>query len=294
VATDRQIRAAGVSLRRQQHLIAMGIWGRAAPGVVVARDAPVTWHQRASTAVIGAEPSAALSHGSASRLYRLDGYADYPELHVTVAHGGHRNRTGAIQHTMLGLAAADIHRHEGIAVVRMPLAIMGVLVVDGAEAATRALDSALRLGRSPVWFVQTAERWRRSGRTGPAELLELVAERTSSRLPRSWFQVLAHRALTGAGITLVHEHQVFGARRRLLAELDLADVEHRIGVECQSWEWHATPAAQQADATRKRALRRLGWEIIDVWWSDLRRIDDVLATIIAIRAERTGLQPRAG
>ena len=46
-ASDRQIRAAGVSVRRQQRLMADGLWSRAAPGVVVASDAPATWEQRA-------------------------------------------------------------------------------------------------------------------------------------------------------------------------------------------------------------------------------------------------------
>ena len=212
---------------------------------------------------------------------------------MTVAHGGHRNRTGAIQHTMVGLGRQDLHVHDGIRSVRMPLAIMGVLTVDGVDAATKALDSALRLGRSPLWFVQTAERWRRHGRAGPAGLIELVAERTSTRLPRSWFQVLAHRAFAEVGITFVHEHEVFGPSGRLLAELDLADLDHRIAVECQSWEWHASPGARRADATRKRALRRLGWEIVEVWWSDLHRLDDVVATILVIRAERASAAPRA-
>ena len=40
------------------------------------------------------------------------------------------------------------------------------------------------------------------------------------------------------------------------------------------------------DAARKRALRRIGWEIVDIWWSDLDHIDDVLATLLVIVDER--------
>jgi hypothetical protein len=104
--------------------------------------------------------------------------------------------------------------------------------------------------------------------------------------PRSWFERLAHRELAELGVELVHEHPLRAPNGRLVAELDLADVEHRIGIECQSWQWHATPAAQRADARRKRAVRRLGWEVVDVWWSDRGRMDDVVETIRAIRAER--------
>ena len=59
-----------------------------------------------------------------------------------------------------------------------------------------------------------------------------------------------------------------------------------IGVECQSWKWHATPGAQRRDVARKRRLRRIGWEIVDLWWSDLDGMDDILATLAVVIAER--------
>jgi very-short-patch-repair endonuclease len=65
----------------------------------------------------------------------------------------------------------------------------------------------------------------------------------------------------------------------LLAELDLARPASKIGVECQSWRWHATPTARAADARRRRMLRQLGWEIVEVWWSDLDDLDGVVAEL---------------
>ena len=53
-----------------------------------------------------------------------------------------------------------------------------------------------------------------------------------------------------------------------------------IAVECQSWEWHSTPSAQVRDARRKRRLRLLGWEIVDVWYADLDRIDGVVEELV--------------
>jgi hypothetical protein len=75
-----------------------------------------------------------------------------------------------------------------------------------------------------------------------------------------------------------HEVPVRDGRRRL-AIIDLADVRWKVGVECQSWAWHATPRARSANAERKRRLTRLGWDIIELWWSDLGNltatVDDV-------------------
>jgi hypothetical protein len=60
----------------------------------------------------------------------------------------------------------------------------------------------------------------------------------------------------------------------------------QVGVECQSWKWHATPEAQRRDTARRRSVRRLGWEVVDLWWSDLDRMDDILATLRVVIADR--------
>ena len=114
----------------------------------------------------------------------------------------------------------------------------------------------------------------------------LLGERVDKRLPRSWFQRIANRVLASAGIRLVDEYPVRDQRGVLLAELDLADPARKIGVECQSWEWHATPTAQHRDARRKGMLRQLGWEIVDVWWSDLRNPDRVIAEVLYLLLTR--------
>jgi hypothetical protein len=286
-ATARQVRAAGVSLRRQAQLCRLGVWETAANGVIVAAGAPDSWSRRASIAVLGSRVHAGLSHGSAARLYGLDGYAAYTSLHVTVGHGARSGRGGATQHVLVGHGRKHVHTHDGIDAVTVPLAIIGCLVADGSDAAAKALDSALRSGMSPTWFLQVGEQWRSRGRRGPTQLVGMVIERTDAILPLSWFQRLAARALAELGMTMVDEHPVYSGGR-LLARLDLADVTAMIGVECQSWRWHASPGAQRVDAARRRSLRRLGWEVVDVWWSDLGRMDDVVATIQAIRDERAG------
>jgi len=140
----------------------------------------------------------------------------------------------------------------------------------------QALDDALRRGKQPRWFLQTIERWQGKGVSGPNELRSMLTSRVGERIPRSWYQRRAHRALDELGVRLEHEVPVFDGQE-LLAELDLAAVERRCGLECQSWEHHATPAAVEHDVERKRRLRALGWEIVAMWWSDLERMDAVYA-----------------
>ena len=83
--------------------------------------------------------------------------------------------------------------------------------------------------------------------------------------------------LARTGVRLVDEYPVRDGRGILLAELDLADPARQVGVECQSWQWHATRPRSTATPPA-RTLRELGWEIVDVWWSDLRQPDRVIAS----------------
>ena len=78
------------------------------------------------------------------------------------------------------------------------------------------------------------------------------------------------------------------ARRHPIARLDLALPDLFIGVECQSWRWHATPTARADDARRRRRLRALGWEIVEVWWTDLDRLDEVLDELVTLIDQRAG------
>jgi hypothetical protein len=109
-------------------------------------------------------------------------------------------------------------------------------------------------------------------------VLDLLHERVDARLPRSWFQRLAKGLLESHGLSLEDEYPV-RADGVLLAELDLAIPWLQIGIECQSWAWHSTPSSRAKDARRKRRLRLLGWELVEVWWSDLERIDDIVTEI---------------
>lgn len=116
---------------------------------------------------------------------------------------------------------------------------------------------------------------------------DALDEREGKTLPASWFQRLAKRLFESTGLAMDDEYPVYGEDGRLLARLDLAIPPLRIGVECQSWAWHATPEAQHRDARRRGMLRRLGWEIVDVWWRDLRQPDRVLAELRHLVRHRT-------
>jgi hypothetical protein len=288
VATFGQLVAVGVSRSMIDRRVRTAEWERAAPGVVGLGGLSWTWRRRVRRALLVAGPSACLAGPTACRLHGLDGYDNDERLVVTAPYGAEvvaAVGAAAIRATRLG--RRDCVVVDGLRCVMRPVALVQVAATDGVDAAGRALDSMLRGGDAATWIRAVAGRWKGRGVAGPTAVLLLLDQRVDGRLPRSWFQRLAKRALQARGFRMVDEHPVHAPDGRLLAELDLAMPELQIGVECQSWRWHATPTARAADATRKRRLRLLGWELVEVWWSDLHRLDDVVAELLLLIDRRS-------
>ena len=269
--------------RQQNSLIDDRVWRRDGPRVVTSRSTPSTWHQRVMIATLATRGVA--SHGSAARLHGLDGFSRSDEIHVTLRYNQRRHSHPPAQvHISRVLDIRDQIPVQGIPTVIVPVCLIQIAEKSNDDM-IQALEGAMRDGISPTWIRQVAARYDRPGSSATRRLIRALDERVDGALPRSWFQRLASRLLADMGITTTDEFPIFEGER-LLAELDLAIPQLRIGVECQSWEWHATPAAQRRDEARKRRLRRLGWEILDLWWSDLGRLEDVFATLAVIISER--------
>ena len=272
--------------RQQRQLVDRRVWQQANDRVIISRSTPRTWHQCVMVATLATRGIA--SHTTAARLHNLDGFDQRTDVHVTLRYNQRRHgHPGTRVHISRVLDATDRVSIVGIPTVAMPVCLIQ-LAEHSNDDMIKALEGAMRDGVSPLWIRQVAARYERPAMTAPRRLVSALNERLEGTLPRSWFQRLAARVLADAGVETVDEHPVHDGHR-LLAELDLAIPSLKIGIECQSWEWHSTPAAQRRDEARKRALRRLGWEILDLWWSDLDRIDDVFATLAVIIAERRGL-----
>jgi hypothetical protein len=281
-ATTSQVRE---TLRwdQQQSLVVDQVWKREGTRVVTSRSSPTTWLQWVMVATLATRGVA--SHATAARLHGLDGFQRSNEVHITLRYNQRRHHyPGTVVHVSRTLDRSDQLTIEGIPTVIVPVCLLQIAEAS-TEAMVKALEGSMRDGISPTWIRQVAAQYDRPGRSATGRVLRALDERVDGTLPRSWFQRLASRVLADVGIETTDEHPIYDGRR-LLAQLDLAIPDLRIGVECQSWQWHATPSAQRQDAARKRSVRRLGWEVLDVWWSDLDRSDDVLATLRVVIADR--------
>lgn len=279
IATTTQARALGLTRRVERGLLARGLLAEPLPGVLAAAGVEMTFERRAMAAALGPGVMA-VAHGAAARLHELDGFERHECVDVIGVNGAAPHPALRAEfHQTRGPVGDHVVEVTGIPVLSIPLTLALLAPIAGIGPTARALDAALRRGVEVDELRAVARAWRRRGRSGPPALLMLVGERVDQRLPRSWFQRLAKRVLERSGIRLVDEYPVRDHRGTLLAELDLADPARKVGVECQSWRWHSSADAQHRDARRRGVLRQLGWEIVDVWWSDLRHPDRVVAEI---------------
>jgi len=291
LATSAQLRARNVERGVVRQRTKAGEWERLGRSVLAVPGAD-TWRRRVRAAQLTAGEDAAISHVTAGRLHGLDGCEHHEQIHLTVCDAVHRTSLPAVAVHRSGLLDIEACDHvDGMLVVSRPVALVQIAATVGRDAAAKALDGMLRAGDSPIWIDGVVRSWKRRGVRGPAIVLDLLHQRVAATLPRSWFQRLVSRVLLARGIQMIDEYRVHDTDGTLLAELDLAIPELRIGIECQSWRWHGSPAAQAADARRKRRLRLLGWEIVDVWWSDLRRGDEIAEEVVYLTTRRLAERP---
>ena len=71
---------------------------------------------------------------------------------------------------------------------------------------------------------------------------------------------------------------------------DVADLELRIAIEAESFEFHALPEAFRDDVRRYTEMARLGWLVVRFVWEDVMHrpeyVHEVLVDIVRLRAAR--------
>lgn len=232
---------------------------------------PVT-HRDVLAALQRDVPRAIASHVSAAYLL---GFGEEPDApHVTVPHGHaldggprvvvHRSRRDIPVVVIDGLRVTDPVRTV-LDLARTCARVDGVVAADSAVHAGLVTVDELRRGVGMVQRLHGAERARdvarrcRAGAESPME--------TRLRL-----------LLLGAGLPEpVLQHLVRTAIGEL--RLDIAWLEHRIGVEYDGFAWHPDRAAFARDRRRWRALAATGWDVHPVSIVDVRHPRPLLTSL---------------
>jgi hypothetical protein len=240
---------------------------RPAPEAYVVAGTPPTWHQRVAVATASGEAWA--SHRTAAALWGLDGFAP-AIVEVLTHHGRRRHRTAWVAHESRALRGVDLDERGGIPCTALPRTLLDVAAVAHPFRTGQALDDACR--RWPGLLELVARRFEelaRRGRPGTRLMRAMLEERLGrGRFTQSGFEALALRLVLAAGLPEpVLQHTV--RDRDFVCHLDLAWPAVLLGLECDSLAYHSGKRPHEWDRQRRRRLKLLGWDVIEVTYDDV-------------------------
>jgi hypothetical protein len=253
----------------------LGNWERsgrlihAAPGVYVVAGTPTTWHQR--TRVATGSGAAWASHRTAAALWGLDGFPRRT-IEVVSPRGLRRKRGAWVVHESRTLRGVDLDEVDGIACTTLARAILDLPAVAHPYLVGQALDHACRREPGTLdMIVQRHLELPRRGRRGAVLMTEMLDERVGSgRFTDSGFEDKALSLVRSIGLPEpVLQHPVRDGE--FVAYLDLAWPDIRWLVECDSLANHSGKGPHEWDRARRRHLKRLGWDPVEVTYDDVTK-----------------------
>jgi len=275
-----QLRRAGLASGAINARARSGRLHRLHTGVFAVGHRRLSREGRWMAAVLALGDGAVLSHVSAAALWGLRA-SRAAAIHVTVpTNAGLGSRDGIVVHRSLTLGAAEITRHDGIAVTspaRTLVDLAGMLTPGPLE---RAVERSLALRSFDLHAVQAAIEANPS-RPGAKTLAGIVAAvHDEPPLTRSELEALM-RDLCDANAIRRPEVNV----RVEGSEVDFFWRAERLIVETDGHETHGTRAAFERDRAKDARLTALGYRVVRFTYRQLvyeRPL--VVATLLALLA----------
>lgn len=271
--------ALGIPPYRLAKWAAAGRLVRMAPGTYLVAGLPDSWRRRVRIAT--GSSAAWRSHRTAAAIDELDGFAGRT-IEVVTPRGLRRRRRAWTVHESRTHRGVDLAEVDGIPVTSVPRTILDLPAVAHPYAIGKALDHACRRWPETLdLVVQRHLELPRRGRRGARMMSAMLAERLGlPGLGDSDFETAAVRLVRSIGLPdPVLQHQVRDGD--FVAYLDLAWPDIRWLVECDSLDKHSGKGPHEWDRTRRRRLKRLGWETSEVTYDDVTK-----------RSQRTGADLR--
>lgn len=295
VISRREALGLGMTTRMIEGRLASGRWTRVHPAVYRLSAAGRTWHADLRAAVVWAGAEALASHRAAGCLWRLEGL-DRSPLEI-VTRSGHR-RPGIIVHRLRSDDRPPSRMLDGIPVTGIERTLFDLAALLSPRGTGVALDDALRRGLTTLPRLQgLLDLEGGPGRRGTASLRRLVAARdqndtrTESELEGRLLRLLRRSRLPLPSL----QHEVW-AGGRLVARLDFAYPDARLGVEVHGFRFHGGREHWQRDIRRENLLKRVGWLVLVFTWDDVvgdgRRVVAEIASTLAerLRDARTSME----
>lgn len=242
---------------------------RVAPQVYAVAGLPDSWRQRVRIAT-GSSAGWA-SHRTAAALDGLNGFRGRT-IEVVTMRGRRRERSAWTVHESRTLRAADLGVIDGLPSTSTVRTVLDLPAVAPPFLVAKALDDACRRGPHVLAaVVRRHHELPRRGRRGAALMSALLGERLGEPVGTNDFETLAIRLVRSIGLPdPVPQFRVRDGDD-FVAYLDLAWPDIRWWVECDGLGSHSGKAAHEWDRQRRRRLKRLGWDGVEITYDDVTR-----------------------
>jgi very-short-patch-repair endonuclease len=281
--TRSQAAERGISSRVVSRLLRDEVLDEPAPGVLVLRGSPPTWHQRLYVATLACKGAGAAGFRSAAGLSDFDGYGPGP-LELLLPNGRHTRLNDVIHHRgpMGPQHANDFTQLEGIRCTGIARTLCDLGSVDPRDKVKAAFESVWRRGVSLVWLRETAERLHRPGQRGTGVLMSLLEEAVTHGTPtESALETFLENSLDGIP-GLVRQHAIFDASHRFVARVDFAIPELKIAIDAHSRKYHFGPDHEDADAAREATVQAEGWIVRYVTKRQAHNRSELRSSLLAL------------
>lgn len=267
--TTAQALAAGLTPMQLKRLVKSGVYVRLFPRVLGVAGTPKSWERQAAAALMWAGEESALSHTSAARGWRLDGFPSQTLIHISTTRRP-KPPSGIRVHCCDRNLTSHIAQLGPLRLTSAPRTVMDLAGMKHPKA-EKALDQCLRerLASLDQFWALYEDEWLR-GRRGVGILRQLLIERTKGAGPGdSDLESLMWKIVQAFGLPLpTPQHPT-----RLLdrtVRLDFAYPAELLAIECDGYAWHMDREAFERDRIRDNELQALGWTVLRFTWSRLK------------------------
>jgi very-short-patch-repair endonuclease len=255
----------GLSVRQIQLRVTGKRWEVLRRNVYRIVGAPESLEQSALAGVLYAGRDALVSHGTAGKLWLVDGARGRDiELWVSSSRKSDGNRLTIHRGGRLDRADRTMLGPIPITTPARTLIDLAARMED-APLLTAMEDAFRRRLVTPERLLARAEILRKSGRPGAGRLAALLAGRSGTAPLESALEAKVWLLILGANLPLPQRQywvSLPGGRYRL----DFAWPDRRVALECDGWEHHARRSAFVPDRARLAELASARWHVLPVTW----------------------------
>jgi very-short-patch-repair endonuclease len=260
VVTIEELRASGLSTRAIQHRVRTERLDRVRRGVYVVAGHPASYVQTVVAAVLACGETAAASHSTGARLWDVP-IPEVDAIEITTVLERMPRQEGVRLHQSGLLLDRDRTRVDSVPVHTPERIFVELSGRHSDEILGAAIDVALRRHITTLTRLWSCHRRLplapgRSPNRMERVLSMRVDDGTDTALEDRVFEAIR---LAGLPLPEPQHRVVVGGRRR---RIDLAYVDERVAIECDSFEWHRTRERFDDDRARANELVLAGWTVL--------------------------------